>query len=116
MILTSLATLTSVPSPTATHVACLNGARLQIQCLTTFEVVRSIAIPSTHDLRNSKITWSPPAIPVLASSTSRPSSTSTPPRRSSRPPQPCSNRVLIYDDDTTRVYDLRDEKWNAVIS
>ena len=27
-----------------------------------------------------------------------------------------SNRILIFDDETTRVYDLRDEKWNAVIS
>ncbi|KAK1907104.1 hypothetical protein P3342_006292 [Pyrenophora teres f. teres] len=109
-------TSTSVPSPTASYVACLNGARLQIQCLTTFEIVRNIAIPSSHDLKSSKIVWSPPTTPVLASSTSRPSSTSTPPRRPSRPPQPYSNRVLVYDDDTTRVYDLRDEKWNAVIS
>ncbi|KAF2266428.1 WD40 repeat-like protein [Lojkania enalia] len=27
-----------------------------------------------------------------------------------------SNRILIADDETTRIYDLRDKKWNAVIS
>ncbi|PWO29459.1 Qor, NADPH:quinone reductase [Pyrenophora tritici-repentis] len=109
-------TSTAVPSPTASYVACLSGARLQIQCLTTFEIVRNIAIPSSHDLKSSKIVWSPPTTPLLPSAPSRPSSTSTPPRRPSRPPQPYSNRILVYDDDTTRVYDLRDEKWNAVIS
>ncbi|EUC39216.1 hypothetical protein COCCADRAFT_31932 [Bipolaris zeicola 26-R-13] len=109
-------TTLSVPSPTATHTACVNGARLQIRCLNTFEVVRNIALPSSHDLRSSKITWSPAVIPPLTSSTHTSSPTTTPPRRSLRTPRLCSNRVLISDDDTTRVYDLRDEKWNAVIS
>ncbi|KAG9376043.1 hypothetical protein A1F94_013309 [Pyrenophora tritici-repentis] len=116
VVSTHSATSTAVPSPTASYVACLSGARLQIQCLTTFEIVRNIAIPSSHDLKSSKIVWSPPTTPLLPSAPSRPSSTSTPPRRPSRPPQPYSNRILVYDDDTTRVYDLRDEKWNAVIS
>lgn len=39
----------------------------------------------------------------------------TPPRRASAIPSH-SHRVLVADDETTRVYDLRDEKWNAVIS
>ncbi|KAF2845679.1 hypothetical protein T440DRAFT_502292 [Plenodomus tracheiphilus IPT5] len=102
----------SVPSPTASHIACLSNARLIIRSLTTFEIIRGTPLPSSHNLRHTRIAWSPP---VLAS-VSRPSSASTPPRRSSRPPQPRSNRVLVTDDDTTRVYDLRDERWNAVIS
>ncbi|KAF1942929.1 hypothetical protein EJ02DRAFT_154913 [Clathrospora elynae] len=124
----------SVPSPTATHVACLNGARLQIRCLSTFGLVRSIAVPSSHHMRSVRIAWSPPASAELLSATSGPSSTSTaatttttlrprlltPPRhsatRSARKPLPPSNRLLISDDGTTRVYDLRDEKWSAVVS
>ncbi|KAH9869901.1 hypothetical protein J1614_006822 [Plenodomus biglobosus] len=102
----------AVPSPTASHIAFLSNARLLIRSLSNFEITRSISLPSSHNLRNTRIAWSPPVLPP----TSRPSSASTPPRRSSRPPQPCSNRVLVTDDDTTRVYDLRDEKWNAVIS
>ena len=34
---------------------------------------------------------------------------------SSRRTPPPSNRILVFDEDTTRVYDLRDEKWSAVI-
>ncbi|KAH7389852.1 hypothetical protein BKA66DRAFT_568771 [Pyrenochaeta sp. MPI-SDFR-AT-0127] len=110
-------TSSSIPSPTATHIACLSGARLQVRCLTTFDIVRSIALPSNHDLRNSRIAWSPPTTPpLLAATTSRPSTASTPPRRSSRSPPARSNRVLVSDDDTARIYDLRDDKWNAVIS
>ncbi|CAO2652353.1 Nn.00g006360.m01.CDS01 [Neocucurbitaria sp. VM-36] len=102
----------SVQSPAATHIACLSGARLQIRCLATFEIIRSIALPPSHDVRNSRIAWSPPTVPAA----SRPSSASTPPRRSSRTALPRSNRILVFDQDVTRVYDLRDEKWNAVIS
>ncbi|KAF1844142.1 uncharacterized protein K460DRAFT_343158 [Cucurbitaria berberidis CBS 394.84] len=103
----------SVTSPAATHIACISSARLQIRCLSTFEIIRSIALPSSHDLRNSRIAWSPPTV---ISSSSRPSSVSTPPRRSSRTSPARSNRILVFDQDMTRVYDLRDEKWNAVIS
>ncbi|KAF1837415.1 hypothetical protein BDW02DRAFT_519000 [Decorospora gaudefroyi] len=103
----------SIPSPTGTHIASLNGARLQIRCLTTFEITRSIPMPSSHDIRTSKIVWSPPTLPLRTPS---PSTLSTPSRRSSRTPRPCSHRILVSDDDNTRVYDLRDEKWSAVIS
>ncbi|KAF2026215.1 hypothetical protein EK21DRAFT_74619, partial [Setomelanomma holmii] len=103
------ATSPSVPSPTAAHIACLNGARLQILCLATFEITRSIAIPANQDARNSRLAWSPPASPLHSSTSSQP----TPPRQSH---PPCSNRVLLFDDETTRVYDLRDDKWSAVIS
>lgn len=102
-----------MPSPTASHVAHLAGSRLQIRSLTTFEIIRNIALPSAQDLRNSTIAWSPPThLPAPT-----PSSTATPPRRSrNRAPQLVSHRFLIADDDTVRVYDLRDEKWNAVVS
>ncbi|OAL56406.1 hypothetical protein IQ07DRAFT_617044 [Pyrenochaeta sp. DS3sAY3a] len=106
----------SVASPTATHIAFLNGARLQIRCLTTFEIIRNIPLPATHDLRNSRISWSPPALPLTQRSRSHSPTAATPPRRSSRPPAARSNRVLVSDEDNTRVYDLRDEKWSAVIS
>lgn len=106
------ATSLSVPSPTASHVACLSGAKLQIRCLTALQIIRNINLPASHELRNPRITWSPPTIPA----SSRPSSVSTPPHRSSRVLLPQSNRILISDEDTTRVYDLRDDKWNAVIS
>ncbi|KAH7080890.1 hypothetical protein FB567DRAFT_115057 [Paraphoma chrysanthemicola] len=99
----------SVPSPTAAHIACLNGARLQIRCLTTFEIIRSIPIPTSHDARNSRLAWSPPAGSFYSSTDSE----STPPRRSTALK---SNRVLLFDDSTSRVYDLRDEKWSATIS
>ncbi|KAI8932931.1 hypothetical protein NX059_010402 [Plenodomus lindquistii] len=105
-------TSVSVASPTASHVAFLSNARLLVRSLTTFEIIRGIPLPSSHDLKHTRIAWSPPVL----SSISRPSSTSTPPRRSSHPAQPRSNRVLVADGDTTRVYDLRDEKWIAVIS
>ncbi|KAF2120173.1 WD40-repeat-containing domain protein [Lophiotrema nucula] len=95
----------SVPSPAASHIACLNGARLQIRCLFSLEIVRSIPLPSSQDLRTSKLAWSPPATASY--------STSTPPRKT---PVARSNRILIADDETTRVYDLRDDKWQAVIS
>ncbi|KAJ4288557.1 hypothetical protein N0V90_011794 [Kalmusia sp. IMI 367209] len=101
------ATSPSVSSPTASHIACLSGARLQIRSLTTFELVRNIPFPASHDVRNSRIAWSPPSKPS--------DGTATPPRRSSAPALR-SNRVLVADDDTTRVYDLRDDKWNAVIN
>ncbi|KAF2124700.1 TolB, C-terminal domain-containing protein [Dothidotthia symphoricarpi CBS 119687] len=94
----------SVPSPNAAHVACLSSTRLQIRCLSTFEVVRSAALPSDFDCKKACIAWSPPL----------PSAPSTP--RSSRPQPPASNRVLVFDENTTRVYDLRDDKWSAVIS
>ncbi|KAF2194439.1 hypothetical protein K469DRAFT_705888 [Zopfia rhizophila CBS 207.26] len=95
----------SFSSPTATHTASLSGSRLQIRSLATLEITRSIILPNSHDLRNSRLAWSPPT-------TSTYSTTSTPPRRS----QPVrSNRILVADDETTRVYDLRDEKWSAVI-
>jgi WD40 repeat protein len=48
--------------------------------------VRSIPLPSSHDVRTSRIAWSP------------------------------SHRILVFDDETTRAYDLRDDKWSAVIS
>ncbi|KAF2641967.1 hypothetical protein P280DRAFT_289531 [Massarina eburnea CBS 473.64] len=99
----------SVPSPAASHVAHLTGARLQIRDLTTFEIVRNIALPSSQNPRTSRIVWSPIA-------SSRPATTSsicTPPRK---PPPTRSHRFLVTDDDTTRVYDLRDDKWNAVIT
>ncbi|PVI01195.1 hypothetical protein DM02DRAFT_728043 [Periconia macrospinosa] len=103
----------SVPSPAASHIAHLSASRLQIRSLSTFEIIRSIALPSTHDLRNSTIAWSPPS----RLRTPTPTPTSTPPRRSrSRAPQFASHRFLIADNDNVRVYDLRDEKWNAVVS
>ncbi|KAF1954729.1 hypothetical protein CC80DRAFT_526536 [Byssothecium circinans] len=94
------------PSPTASHIAHLTGARLQVRSLSTFEIVRNVALPSNHDVRNSHIAWSP-------SSSTQLSPTSRPPHRAfpSR-----SHRFLVADADTTRVYDLRDDKWNAVIS
>ncbi|KAF2827864.1 hypothetical protein CC86DRAFT_320260 [Ophiobolus disseminans] len=98
----------SVPSPNASHIACLAGARLHIRCLSTFEIERNIKVPASHDARNSRITWSPPCSALQTSIEE-----STPPRRS-RAAQ--SNRILLFDDDTTRVYDLRDKKWSAVIS
>ncbi|KAF9734590.1 hypothetical protein PMIN02_012044 [Paraphaeosphaeria minitans] len=101
------ATSLSAPSPTASHIACLTGARLQIRSLVTFELVRNIPLPQTHDVRRSQIAWSPPS--------ASPSGASTPPRRSSVLP-PRSHRILVADDDTTRVYDLRDDNWTAVIS
>ncbi|KAH9872487.1 hypothetical protein IAQ61_005323 [Plenodomus lingam] len=109
------ATSHAVPSPTASHLAFLSHGRLQIRSLTSFDLIRNIPLPSSHNLRHTRIAWSPP---VLASLSRRPSSSSvsTPPRRSSPPPQPRSNRLLVTDDDTTRVYDLRDEKWSAVVS
>ncbi|KAL1598701.1 hypothetical protein SLS60_007841 [Paraconiothyrium brasiliense] len=101
------ATSPSAPSPTASHIACLSGARLQIRSLATFELVRNISLPSSHDVRRSQLAWSPPS--------TSPNGALTPPRRLSTFP-PRSHRVLVADDDTTRVYDLRDEKWNAVIN
>ncbi|KAF2683778.1 WD40 repeat-like protein [Lentithecium fluviatile CBS 122367] len=98
----------SVPSLTASHVACLSGARLQIRSLTTFEIVRSIPLPQSHDLRNSRIVWSPPSTASHVAS--------TPPRSTRFPPRRRSHRILVTDDATTRVYDLRDAKWNAVIN
>lgn len=98
----------SVPSPSATHAACLSNGRLQIRCLTTFETQRSIGLPPSVDLKTSRIAWSPPAAPPH---TSYSASTS-----SQRAPRPTSNRVLLHDDNTVRVYDLRDDKWNAVIN
>ncbi|OAG04190.1 uncharacterized protein CC84DRAFT_1219397 [Paraphaeosphaeria sporulosa] len=101
------ATSLSAPSPTASHIACLTGARLQIRSLATFELVRNIPLPQSHDVRRSQIAWSPPSV--------SPSGAATPPRRSSVLPQR-SHRILVADDDTTRVFDLRDDKWNAIIS
>ncbi|KAF2873980.1 hypothetical protein BDV95DRAFT_539138 [Massariosphaeria phaeospora] len=95
-----------IPSPSGTHVASLSGARLQIRCLASHDIIRSITLPSSHDLRTSRIAWSPPAA-------AHSSGASTPPRRR---PTPRSHRILIADDENTRVYDLCDEKWNAVIS
>ncbi|CAI6336619.1 unnamed protein product [Periconia digitata] len=104
-----------VPSSTASHIAHLSGSRLQIRSLATFEIVRNIALPPSHDLRNSTLAWSPPA--HVPASNSRSTSASTPPRRSrSRAPLLTSHRFLVADDDTIRVYDLRDDKWNAVVS
>lgn len=97
------ATCATVTSPTASHTAYLHN-RLQIRCLATFEVVRGITLPSTHNIRTSSIAWSPPV--VFATST---------PRRSSRTPLARSNRLLVADEDTTRIYDMRDEKWGATI-
>lgn len=66
-------------------------------------------MPASHDGKNSRIVWSP------ATNEAQPPEVSTPSRRaSSRRLQ--SNRLLIFDDDTTRVYDLRDEKWSATIN
>ncbi|KAF2437791.1 hypothetical protein P171DRAFT_173179 [Karstenula rhodostoma CBS 690.94] len=101
------ATSLSAPSPTASYIACFAGARLQIRSLATFELVRNIPLPPSHDVRRSQIAWSPP-------SASR-SGAATPPRRSSAP-SPRSHRILVADDATTRIYDLRDDKWNAVVS
>ncbi|KAF9695514.1 hypothetical protein EKO04_006532 [Ascochyta lentis] len=98
----------SVPSPSATHAACLSNGRLQIRCLTTFEIQRSIGIPASVDVKTSRIAWSPPVAPAH---TSLSASTS-----SRRTPRSISNRVLIHDDNTTRVHDLRDDKWNAVVN
>lgn len=94
--------------PSATHAACLANGRLQIRCLTTFDVQRSIGLPPSFDIKTARIAWSLPAPPLR---TAHSASTS-----SRRPPRPTSNRVLIYDDNTTRVYDLRDDKWHAVIN
>ncbi|KAH3916407.1 hypothetical protein HBI56_045130 [Parastagonospora nodorum] len=102
-------TALSVPSPTASHIACLSGARLQIRCLTTFEIIRSISIPNSHDIRNSRLAWSPQSSALNAHDNDE----STPPRRSHALR---SDRILIFDDETTRIYDLRDDKWSAVIS
>ncbi|ORY13390.1 hypothetical protein BCR34DRAFT_586540 [Clohesyomyces aquaticus] len=96
-----------LPSPTSTHTAALSGARLQIRSLATLEIIRSIPLPSSHDLRNSRLCWSPP--------TRSTPDAATPPRRA-HAPTARSSRVLVADDETTRVYDLRDGKWNAVIS
>ncbi|KAL6707485.1 hypothetical protein ACN47E_004055 [Coniothyrium glycines] len=95
----------TVLSHTGSHSACLHGARLQIRCLTTFEIVRNIALPSSHNARASQIAWSPPALPAAST-----------PLRSSPKPLAQSNRVLVSDEDTTRVFDLRDEKWTATVS
>ncbi|PSN74189.1 WD40 repeat-like protein [Corynespora cassiicola Philippines] len=95
----------SVASPCGSRIACLSSTRLQIRCLTTFDIIRSIALPPAHDLRTSRIAWSPPTPSIYG--------TVTPPRRT---PPARSNRILVADDETTRVYDLRNEKWSAVIS
>ncbi|KAF2203461.1 TolB, C-terminal domain-containing protein [Delitschia confertaspora ATCC 74209] len=105
------ATSLSVPSPTGTHIASLSGSRLQIRALSTQEVTHSIVLPSSQDLRASQIRWSPP---VIQPSTTSLLSTPDRKRRSVLPPQ--SNRVLVADEENTRVYDLRDEKWSAVIN
>lgn len=101
----ALATSSSVPSPTASHIACLSGTRLEIRTLSSLQVLRSIPLPQSFDVRYPRIAWSPPTTPSYAHS--------TPPRRTT-PAQ--SNRVLIADDDDTRVYDLRDAKWRALIN
>ncbi|KAF1995624.1 WD40 repeat-like protein [Amniculicola lignicola CBS 123094] len=96
----------SIPSPTGSHIAHLAGTRLQLHSLASLTLIRNIPLPAAFDLRNAKLAWSPPTTcPTPA--------TATPPRK----PHPAkSNRVLISDDDNTRVYDLRDPKWQAVIS
>ncbi|KAH7109841.1 quinon protein alcohol dehydrogenase-like superfamily [Dendryphion nanum] len=101
------ATSHPLSSPTANHIASLSGSRLQIRCIFSLEIVRNIALPSSQDLRTSRLAWSPPSTSIIPNN-----DTSTPPRRA---PAPQSNRILVSDDETTRVYDLRDEKWNAVI-
>ncbi|KAL5115692.1 hypothetical protein ACEQ8H_006404 [Pleosporales sp. CAS-2024a] len=98
-----MATSLSVPSPDASHIACLSGARLEIRSLATLDIVRSIAIPNSQDVRNSRLAWSP----LSKASDTADQDESTAWR---------SNRALVFDDDTTRVYDVRDEKWSAVIS
>ncbi|KAF2469850.1 uncharacterized protein BDR25DRAFT_288278 [Lindgomyces ingoldianus] len=97
----------SLPSPTAQHIASISGTRLHIRSLTSLEIIRSIPLPSSHDLRNSRLCWSPPTTSTCGSGIA------TPPRRGLALR---SNRILIADDETTRVYDVRDDKWNAVIS
>ncbi|KAH6644703.1 hypothetical protein C7974DRAFT_384123 [Boeremia exigua] len=101
------ATSVSVPSPSATHAACLSNGRLQIRCLVTFEIQRSIGLPASFDTKTARLAWSPATTPHTAYSASS---------SSRRPPRSASNRVLIYDDTTTRVYDLRDDRWNAVVN
>ncbi|KAF2274761.1 uncharacterized protein EI97DRAFT_99155 [Westerdykella ornata] len=98
----------SLPCPTATHIASLSSTRLQIRCLSTLEIIRTIPLPQSHDVRNSRLAWSPPTIP---SSTN--TANTTPSRRTLAAR---SNRILVSDEDNTRVYDLRDAKWNAAIS
>ncbi|KAJ4410161.1 hypothetical protein N0V91_002170 [Didymella pomorum] len=98
-------TSTAVPSPSATHSACLSNGRLQIRCLTTFDIQRSISLPPSFDSKIARLAWSLPVVPP----------TPSPSTSSRRAPRPISNRILVHDDNSTRVYDLRDVKWGAVI-
>ncbi|OCL06078.1 WD40 repeat-like protein, partial [Glonium stellatum] len=83
----------AVPSPDNLHTASLNGARLQIRSTTSFDLIRSIALPADQNARGTVIRWSPPS-----------------------PSNGRSTRVLLSDDDNARVWDLHDEKWTAVIN
>ncbi|KAF2815793.1 TolB, C-terminal domain-containing protein [Mytilinidion resinicola] len=87
-----------VPSPDSLHIASLNGARLQIRCTTSLNVVRSITLPTDFNPRGALIRW----VPIAP--------------RNGRNTSTISRRVLLADDDGARVWDLSDEKWSALIS
>ncbi|KAF2010998.1 TolB, C-terminal domain-containing protein [Aaosphaeria arxii CBS 175.79] len=104
-----------LPSPTAAHLACITGTRLQIRCVASNEVIRNIALPASLDVRNARLAWSPPSTSPRPDNPTSSSAAATPPRTRRRT-APRSNRILVAAEETTRVYDLRDQKWSATIS
>jgi hypothetical protein len=112
--LIKVATSHAIASPSGSHVACVTGARLQIRFLKSWGIVRNIGC----ELRGARVVWGMAEDGTTSTGTttsSRGITTSSGISPSSRTPPP-SNRILVFDEDTTRVYDLRDEKWSAVIS
>lgn len=79
-------------SPDGIHVATLHNIQLQVRRISTLDIVRTINVPSNAQSRFLCLRWSPIVKGVGA-----------------------SNRLLISDEDTTRVWDLQDPDWCAVI-
>lgn len=85
------ASQSSCPSPDGQRLATLNGPQLQVRRISDFEVIRTIELPTTSS-RFLALRWSPLTKGAGA-----------------------SNRVLLADEDTVRVWDLQDGEWSATI-
>ncbi|KAI5801117.1 hypothetical protein EDC01DRAFT_628068 [Geopyxis carbonaria] len=107
----------SIPSPDGALIASLVASRLVIRVASTLQVQRVIPLDARFASNITFLKWSP--LP-LSNITSPNCSGFTLKRRSgidnSEEEGRATPRILLGDEETIQVYDVKDEKWNATIN
>ena len=90
-LLIAIASRPSCPSPDGQHIINIDHDQLYVRRVITFEIIRSIRLPVTPS-RCISLRWCPVTKGAGV-----------------------SNRFLLADEDTVRIWDLQDTEWSATI-